>query len=106
MGYLNDSKKRDFVTQLIVIIKQNTQLLIDKGLDPDSKVVELEAEIKTADEAEGKQTESKVAAKNATALAKQTLKTAYTKSSSTVELISGALGKNHNLVKEIRKLRK
>lgn len=105
MGNLNESKKRDFVTQLIVIIKQNAQLLIDEGFDPAAKITELEAEIKTADEAEGKQTDAKVAAKDATKLSKQTLKTAYTNGSATVELITGLLGKNHNLVKEIRKLR-
>ena len=46
------------------------------------------------------------AAKNATKLAQETLDAAYTDGSATVDLITGLLGKNDNLVLEIKKLRK
>ena len=103
---LNDSKKRDFVSQLVVILEQNTQLLTDKGFDPTAKIDQLKVEMTAADDAEGKQLEAMAAAKDATQLANETLDVAYTDGSATVDLITGLLGKNDNLVLEIKKLRK
>lgn len=103
---LTESKKRDFVSQLVVILQQNTQLLADKGFDPTAKITQLQTELVAADEAEGKQVEAMAAAKDATQLANDTLDTAYTDGSATVDLITGLLGKNDNLVLEIKKLRK
>jgi len=105
MGNLTESKKRDFVTQLTGLLEQNTQLLTDKGYDPTAKIAQLRAEITAADTAEVKQMEAKAAAKNATKLTLETLNTAYTDASATVDLISGLLGKNDNLLLEIKKLR-
>ena len=106
MAGLNDATKRDFITQLSVIIEQNAQLLTDKGFDPAAKIGQLKKELLVADEAEGKQTEAKAAAKDATRVAQDTLNVAYTNASATVDLISGLLGKNDNLLLEIKKLRK
>ncbi|NQU54341.1 MAG: hypothetical protein HQ522_17585 [Bacteroidetes bacterium] len=106
MGNLTESKKRDFVTQLVVIMEQNAQLLADKGFDPANKIDQLKQELSAADEAEGKQADAMAAAKNATQLAQNTLNTAYTDGSATVDLISGLLGKKDNLLLEIKKLRK
>jgi hypothetical protein len=103
---LNESKKRDFVTQLIVIMEQNAQSLSDKGFDPANKIAQLKEEMTAADEAEGKQVEAMAAAKNATQVANDTLDAAYTDGSATVDLMTGLLGKNDNLVLEIKKLRK
>lgn len=105
MANLTESKKRDFTSQLIVLLKQNAQLLTDKGFDPAAVIVRLEAELNSADEAEGKQTEAMAAAKDATQLAHETLRVAYTAASATVDLISGLLGKKDNLLLEIKKLR-
>jgi len=106
MTSLNEAKKRDFVTQLIVIMEQNAQLLTDKGFDPAEKIATLKQEMIAADESEGKQAEAMAAAKNATKLANETLDTAYTNGSATVDLIAGLLGKKDNLLLEIKKLRK
>lgn len=103
---LNESKKRDFVQQLIVIIEQNAQKLVDKGFDPASKITQLKDELVAADDAEGRQAEAMAAAKDATKVANDTLDVAYTNGSAMVDLISGLLGKNDNLVLEIKKLRK
>lgn len=103
---LNESKKRDFVSQLVVIMEQNAQLLSDKGFDPTAKIQQLQQELTAAEEAEAKQSEAMAAAKNATQVANETLDVAYTDGSATVDLISGLLGKNDNLVLEIKKLRK
>lgn len=103
---LNESKKRDFVTQLIVIMEQNAQLLIDKGFDPMAIIARLKTELAAADQAEGRQRESVAAAKDATKIATETLNVAYTDGSAAVDLISGLLGKDDNLLLEIKKLRK
>jgi hypothetical protein len=106
MTSLNESRKRDFVTQLLLIMQQNAQLLVDKGFDPANKIAQLMQELTAADEAEARQSEAMAAAKNATLLAHGTLSTAYTDASATVDLISGLLGKKDNLLLEIKKLRK
>lgn len=106
MTSLNEARRRDFVTQLIVIMEQNTQLLSDKGFDPAAKIAQLKLELTAADEAEGRQAEAMAAAKDATKVANETLDTAYTDGSATVDLISGLLGKKDNLLLEIKKLRK
>lgn len=103
---LTESKKRDFVNQLITIMEQNKQLLTDKGFDPAAKIEQLKQEIETAGEAEAKQADAIAAAKDATKLAQDTLNVAYTDGSATVDLIAGLLGKKDNLVIEIKKLRK
>jgi hypothetical protein len=106
MGNLTESKKRDFVTQLVVIMEQNAQLLAEKGFDPVNKIEQLKQELTAADVAEAKQAEAMAAAKDATTLANETLDVAYTDGSATVDLISGLLGKKDNLLLEIKKLRK
>lgn len=103
---LTDSKKRDFVSQLIVIIEQNAQLLTDKGFDPAAKITLLKQKMTDTDQAEGRQREALAAAKDATQLAQETLNIAYTDASASVDLMTGLLGKNDNLILEIKKLRK
>lgn len=105
MANLTESKKRDFVSQLIVILQQNSSLLTDKGFDPTTKITQLQSELATADDAEGKQREAMAAAKDATQLANETLDVAYTDGSATVDLITGLLGKKNNLVIEVKKIR-
>lgn len=106
MAGFGESKKRDFISQLIVILEQNSQLLNDTGFDPSAKISQLQTELAAADEAEGRQTEAKATAKAATIVAHDTLRTAYDDGSATVELIVGLLGKKNPLVQEIKKLRK
>lgn len=106
MSTLNESKKRDFIAQLIVMIEQNPQLLIDKGFDPVAKVAKLKADEKLAIEAECAQKDAVADAKDATKEANVTLDVAYKNGSATVDLITGLLGKKNNFVLEIKKLRK
>lgn len=103
---LNESKKRDFITQFIVIMEQNAELLAARGYDPAAKISQLKTEIASADQAEGRQREAVAAAKDATQVALNALNMAYTDASATVDLVSGLLGKNDNLLIEIKKLRK
>ena len=106
MAKMTESGKRDFVSQMITILQQNTTLLTDSGFDPTAKITQLQTELSAADEAEGRQIDAKAAAKAATKEASQTLKTAYDDGSASVEIIAGFLGKDHPLVQELRKLRK
>jgi hypothetical protein len=103
---LNESKKRDFISMFIVILEQNSELIADKGYDPTNKLVQLKEELAGADQAEGRQREAVAAAKNATQIATEALNVAYTNASATVDLVSGLLGKDDNLLIEIKKLRK
>lgn len=102
---MSESKKRDFVSQLIILLEQNTSKLTEKGYDPANKIAQLQQEITTADEAEARQAEAQAAAKDATKLAQSTLDVAYRDASATVDLVSGLLGKDNNLLGEIRKMR-
>ena len=106
MSSLNESKKRDFIAQLIVMIDKNAQLLIDEGFDPKAKVAELKADEKLAIKGEADQKDALAAAKDATKKANAMLDAAYKNGSATVDLITGLLGKDNNLVLEIKKLRK
>lgn len=106
MAKMNESGKRDFVSQMITIMQQNSAMLTDKGFDPAAKITQLQEELLAADDAEGHQIEAKAVAKAATERANDTLKTAYNDGSATVEIMAGYLGKNHPLVQELRKLRK
>jgi len=105
MGKMTESKKRDFVNQLITIMEQNAELLTEKGYDPKNKINQLKQEMTAADAAEARQSDAMAAAKDATKLSQETLQTVYESGSATVDLISGLLGKKDNLLLEIKKLR-
>ena len=106
MGNMSEGKKRDFVSQMITLLEQNAQLLTDKGYNPENKINELKTELSATDEAEARQTEAMAAAKDATKLSQDTLDIAYRNGSATVDLLSGLLGKDDNLLREIKKMRK
>ncbi len=103
---LNGSKKRDFISLFIEILEQNGELLAGKGYDPTNKIAQLKEELAITDQAEAQQSLAKATAKNATKAATNALNVAYTDASATVDLISGLLGKDDNLLLEIKKLRK
>jgi hypothetical protein len=106
MTSLSESRKRDFVSQFFLLLTNNSEELIAAGYDPAELAAKLQQELDVANAAETAQTNAEVAAQNATKAAQETLTQAYTSTSNAVELVAGLLGKNHNLVKEIRKLRK
>ena len=73
--------------------------------DPAAKITQLRTEIGTTDEKEAQQREAAAKAKDATKKANDAMNIAYTDASATVELLAGLLGKDNNLVIEMRKLR-
>ena len=106
MGNLSEARKRDFINQLLLAMENKTVLLTDSGFDPTNKIAGLKLKSEAADAAEVKQQEAMASAKDATKLAQDSLEAAYAEASATVELLTGLLGKDHNLVLEIRKMRK
>lgn len=106
MAYLNESEKRTFIAQTLTIIRNNADKLREKGFVPDGKVAELEQLLHQAELAEAIQTKAKADLHDATHQAKETLNTAYDKTSDAINIVSGALGKKHPLVSQLRKLRK
>ena len=106
MTSLNESKKRDFIALLIILIEQNAELLVEKGYDPTNIIAQLKEELAITDQAEVKQSEAVAAAKKATKVAVGSLNETYKHASAAVDLISGLLGKDDLLLIEIKKLRK
>lgn len=106
MSANSEAKKRDFVSQTITIMEQNTTMLSDAGFAPDNRISQLKTELLACDDAEGRQQEAQAAALDATKLANTTLKTAYDDASAAISLIEGLLGKNNSLVHKLRQLRK
>lgn len=106
MATVNEKESRDFVSQVIVIVDQNANLLSDAGYDPATRSEQLKGKLQTADNAEGEQNKAQAAALDATILANSTLKLAYNDASAFVNLIEGLLGKDNSLVHKLRQLRK
>ena len=106
MATLNEKESRDFVSQMIVMVNQNANLLTDAGFDPVNRVTALQGKLQTADDAEGEQQKAQAAALDATKLANKTLTLAYDDASAFVNLIEGLLGKDNSLVHKLRQLRK
>nr|WP_320154092.1 hypothetical protein [uncultured Draconibacterium sp.] len=103
---MSEAKKRDFVQQLITLLEQNVELLTEKGYNPENKIQELSTQLTTTNDAEARQVEAMAAAKDATRLSQESLDIVYRNGSATVDLVSGLLGKQDNLLLEIKKLRK
>jgi hypothetical protein len=105
MSKMNEAKKRDFVTQIISLVKKEQNVLTAKGFDPAARLDALKIKKDAADAAETEQQEAAAKAKEATAQANLTLDEAYKEASDFADLISGLLGKDDELVKKMRKFR-
>lgn len=77
MGNLTESKKRDFVKQMIVLMTNNAQVLTDAGYDPTAKVTELQGQSDAAGQAEVAQQEAMAKYKEATTASQEALDAAY-----------------------------
>lgn len=103
---MTESKKRDFISQMIELILNNQGRLTEAGFDPSTKLETLQTKSGTAKADEAKQQEAKAALKEATATSVASLKDAYSLASNFADLISGLYGKDDPMVQEIRKMRK
>ena len=106
MTSLSEAKKRDFVSQMISLLNEESTLLVKKGFDPSTVIKNLVNKNEAANKAETDQQVAAAKAQEATALSQEKLDEAYKEASNQVDLISGLLGKENELVKKMRKFRK
>ena len=102
---MNESKKRDFITQMIELLNDEKETLATKGYTADAKITELSENKTACDQAELQQQKAQAAAKDATKFANEKLDIAYKAASDAADLISGILGKDNEIVKKMRKFR-
>jgi len=105
MPKMNEAKKRDFVDLVITTLEQEKETLTNKGFDPSHNAEDLKARKQQSMVTEMAQQDAAAKAKEATAEANNALDEAYKSASNMVDLISGLLGKDNELVKKIRKIR-
>lgn len=106
MSGLKDSEKRDFISQMITLMINESENLTSRGFDPTAKLVVLNEKNATAENAEIEQQQMAAKAMEATKTANTRLDEAYREASNLVDLISGLLGKEDELVKKMRRFRK
>jgi hypothetical protein len=106
MPYLTEAQKRDFISQMAVLTEESSDLIREQGFDPADRIKVLKETLQEARNAEGEQVEAAVRLKDATKKSQEKLTIAYDVASKTVDLFVGLLGKDHSLIKEIRKIRK
>jgi multidrug efflux pump subunit AcrA (membrane-fusion protein) len=102
---LTDAEKRDFVAQMIDLLQQSNETLAGKGFDPSAKIETLTNLSRQAETAEASQQQAMADAKKATVEAQKNLEAAYKEASASVELVTGLLGKDNELVSQLRKIR-
>lgn len=102
---MNEAKKRDFVSQMISLVEEETAVLTEKGFDLTTKIEDLKTKKTGADKAETAQQDAAAKAKEATSHSNLKLDEAYKEASNVADLLSGLLGKENELVKKMRKFR-
>jgi hypothetical protein len=103
---MNHLEKSAFVSEIIEILKQEQQLLQEAGFNSNERINALTVKSHAAEQAEVGQKKAQAAAMVATDLANSKLNEAYNDASAVVELITGLLGKDNELVRKIKKIRK
>jgi hypothetical protein len=106
MSKQTESSKRDFVSQMITLLEEEKASLTAAGFDPSSRIETLKIENNEAEVSEIAQQTAMANAKEATQLSVEKLSIAYKDASNVADLVSGLLGKDNELVKQIRKFRK
>ena len=102
---MNEAKKRDFISQIISLVEEESQTLTEKGFDPTTKIDGLKGKDLESNKAETAQQEAAAKAKEATTNSNLKLDEAYKEASNIADLLSGLLGKESELVKKMRKFR-
>ena len=102
---LTEGQQRAFARNILEILRDHEQELKDAGFDPQARTAQLEQLAQDAEDKEAAQTAAREAHLQATSVSQSATKAAYDNASAAVDLISGLLGKNHELVKVIKNLR-
>ena len=105
MAYLNKAEKRTFAADTIKSIRNNSELLAEQGYKPYTLISELEQLLHEAEVAEARQLRAKADLRDATIHAQKSLNSVYVKASAAINIVIGLLGKQHTLVRQLKKLR-
>lgn len=106
MAALRESEKRDFISQMITLLVEESETLTTEGFNPTEKLAALNEKNTVAEKAEIEQQQIEAKAREATKRANEKLDEAYRLASNMADLISGLLGKENELVKKMRRFRK
>ena len=106
MPYNTEEERRDFARQIVNLLKTNAEKLKSQGYDPESKIVELTRLHETAEQAEADQRNAEAAHRAATRASQESTEAAYKGASATIDLVVGLVGKDDELAKAMRSMRK
>ena len=106
MPYDTEEERRDFARQMVNLLKTNAEELTSLGYDPAGKIEELSKLHETAEQDEAAQRNAEAAYRTATKTSQQSTEAAYKGASATVDLVVGLVGKDHELAKAMRSMRK
>ena len=106
MPYDTEEEKRDFARQIVNLLKTNAEKLQSLGYDTKSKIAELTELYETAEQAEAEQRNAEAAHRAATKTSQESTVAAYKGASATVDLVVGLVGKDDELAKTMRSMRK
>jgi len=102
---MNESKKRDYITQMIELLQDEKETLGAKGYSAETKITVLTEGKKACDVAELQQQKAQAAAMAATKDANDKWSIAFKEAANTADILSGILGKDSEIVKKMRKFR-
>ena len=94
MPGLTEKEKRDFALVMKKILVEATQDLLDSGIDPATRITQLETLHQTATDKEGIQAMKEIGARVSTEISDESTTLAYRQASDTKTQIVGLLGKN------------
>ena len=105
MADLTDADKKSFIDKMIGFLRENKAALVAKDWDPAQRTINLENGVKSVTNDEGIVSGIEAALTTAVATRRSDLDNNYALASATVGSAEGALGKDHPLVKDLRKIR-
>ena len=103
---MKHAEKRAFVSEIIEILNQEKEQLQTSGFNPEERINALVEKSQVAESAEVNQKKAQAIAMEATTKANDALEVAYNDASAIVELLTGIMGKDNELVRKIKKIRK
>ncbi|MEK6794461.1 MAG: hypothetical protein AABZ39_06775 [Spirochaetota bacterium] len=106
MKSLNETGKREFAMRILNVLTTNDAVVKAAGVDATGKAQALKALTDEAFAAENAQIRIEADCRNATARSRNSAQAAYAAASGVVALIAGSIGRDDQLSRELRSLRK
>ena len=102
---LNRARKLSFVLRMKEWLKKNASLLREAGLDPDPLITAIRGQVDEVARTNGRMLGARADLRKATKLSRKAADESYRQASRTIMIAAGLLGNDHELVREMRKLR-